>query len=316
MSNQRLSLIVGSFVILCLGGLAVAILTLTSESGLFVKRYQLVAPFGNVQGLLPGAPVWLAGMAVGRVESVTFNELGGEESLVVTLSIDTAVQERIRADSLATIGTIGVLGDSYVEVSVGTLEAQPLQDGDPIQTQTPINLMSMVAKAAGLMEIGGVALESMGELAENLNGVVGDFSEEGGASKAADAVGAVSDIVLAVQAGPGLLHSIVYDEYEGGGVESIEQSLATLEDILDEIANGQGILHTLIFESPDDQDLVMEVLEAGARLNSILAKVDRGEGTLGLFLNDPTVYEDVKILLGGAQRSAVLRTVIGLAVGD
>jgi phospholipid/cholesterol/gamma-HCH transport system substrate-binding protein len=108
----------------------------------------------------------------------------------------------------------------------------------------------------------------------------------------------------------------VYDAYEGGGVESIEQSLATLEDILDEIANGQGILHTLIFESPDDQDLVMEVLEAGARLNSILAKVDRGEGTLGLFLNDPTVYEDVKILLGGAQRSAVLRTVIGLAVGD
>ena len=112
------------------------------------------------------------------------------------------------------------------------------------------------------------------------------------------------------------IHSVVYDQYKGGGVESIERSLATMENILEEVANGQGILHTLIFESPDDQDLVMEVLEAGARLNSILAKVDRGEGSFGMFLNDPTIYEDLKILLGGAQRSAVLRTLIGLAVGE
>jgi phospholipid/cholesterol/gamma-HCH transport system substrate-binding protein len=315
-SNQRLSLIVGSFVILCLGGLAVAILTLTSESGLFVQRYRLVAPFSNVQGLLPGAPVWLSGMAVGRVQSVTFNPLGGEASLAVILSVDKEVQELIRQDSLATIGTIGVLGDSYVEVSIGTLETPELSDGAVINTQSPLNLMSMVGKAADLMETGGVALASIGELAENVNSVVGDFSGEGGAVKAADAIGAVSDIVLAVQEGPGLMHSIVYDRYEGGGVESIERSLATLEDIFDEIANGQGILHTLIFESPDDQDLIMEALEAGARLNSILAKVDRGEGSFGLFLNDPTVYEDVKMLLGGAQRSAVLRRLIRMAAGS
>jgi phospholipid/cholesterol/gamma-HCH transport system substrate-binding protein len=315
-SNQRLSLIVGSFVILCLGGLAFAILTLTSDSGLFVQRYRLVAPFGNVQGLLRGAPVWLAGMQVGRVENVEFYGLEGDASLAVTLSIDVEVQERIREDSLATIGTIGVLGDSYVELSVGTLDFEILQDGAEIKTQTPINLMAMVGKAADLMATGSVALESIGELAENLSGVVGDFSEEEGAKKAVDAITALSEIVLAVQDGNGLLHSVVYDEYLGGGVESIERTLATLEDIMAEIASGNGILHTLIFESPDDQDLIMEALEAGARLNSILAKVDRGEGSFGLFLNDPTVYEDVKILLGGAQRSAVLRAVIGMAVGE
>ncbi len=314
MSNQRLSLIVGSFVILCLGALAVAILTLGSESGLFVKRYRLVAPFGNVQGLIAGAPVWLSGLRVGSVTSVGFNDLGTDAALTAVLSIDSDVQDWIRADSLATIGTIGVLGDSYVEVSVGSLDSPALRDDEQIRTQTPLNLMAMVGRAADLMESADVALDGVAVLATNLNRAVGDFSDEEGARRAADAIGAVSDIVLAIQEGPGLLHSLVYDEYEGGGIKSIEQSLATLEDILDEVANGQGILHTLIFESPDDQDLVMEALEAGARLNSILAKVDRGEGSFGLFLNDPTVYEDLKILLGGAKRSTVLRTLIGMAV--
>ena len=58
---------------------------------------------------------------------------------------------------------------------------------------------------------------------------------------------------------------------------------------------------------------MLEALEAGARLNSILAKVDRGEGTLGLLLNDPTLYEDLKRLIGGAERSALVRSLIRMS---
>ena len=41
--------------------------------------------------------------------------------------------------------------------------------------------------------------------------------------------------------------------------------------------------------------------------------MDRGEGTFGLLLNDPTLYEDIKRLVGGAQRSAVIRTLIRMS---
>jgi phospholipid/cholesterol/gamma-HCH transport system substrate-binding protein len=61
---------------------------------------------------------------------------------------------------------------------------------------------------------------------------------------------------------------------------------------------------------------VLQTLEAGARLNSILAKIDRGEGTFGLMLNDPTLYEDLKLLIEGANRSAVVRTMIHLMATD
>ena len=45
----------------------------------------------------------------------------------------------------------------------------------------------------------------------------------------------------------------------------------------------------------------------------ILEKVDEGEGTFGLLVNDPTLYDDLKSLVGGAQRSLVVRSLIRLS---
>lgn len=100
------------------------------------------------------------------------------------------------------------------------------------------------------------------------------------------------------------------------GVGGASGFAVVLEGILDEVATGSGVLHTLIYEPTTDQDAVMEALEAGARLNNILAKIDSGEGTLGLLLNDTTVYEDLKVLLGGAERSLVVRSLIRLSTDE
>ncbi|NBT58027.1 hypothetical protein EBT16_04505, partial [bacterium] len=47
--------------------------------------------------------------------------------------------------------------------------------------------------------------------------------------------------------------------------------------------------------------------EALSHLDSIMKKIDSGDGTLGSLVNDPTVYEDVKSVLGGAKRSSILK---------
>ena len=306
MNYRRLSLLVGGFVALSLGLLVASILLLSSERGIFTERYRVVARFDNVQGLLGGAPVWLAGKEVGRVETVRFDRLGVTPPIIVVLKIDADVRDRVRADSIATIGTIGLLGDSYVEIGLGSLEAPEIEPGGTIQTESPVNLNAV-------MTAGTVALDEFAVLAENLNRVVEDFAGADGSKKTADAVAAASEIAVAIQEGPGLLHSLVYDQYEGGGIESIERSLAYLEDILDEIRDGQGIFHSLIFQDQEDQDLVAELVSAATRLNSVLEKIDDGDGSIGLLVNDPTVYDDLKLLLNGAQRSLVLRSLISLA---
>ena len=302
--ERRLKLVVGAFVVLCIGIFALAVLSLTAQRGFFDPRYTLVAHFENVLGLQQNAPVWLAGREVGRVERVSFADLGSAEPIEVELRIDIDVQGLIRADSTASVGTIGVLGDSYVEIGIGTLDARLLKDRDEITTLTPVGLGALISKA-------GRALDSIGTLADDVDGMVATLQGGEVGDKLAETTLALSELMIEIRDGDGLLHSIVYDNYEGGG---IERSLASFEAILNEVRTGEGILHELIYKQTDEQDLIIEVLEAGARLNSILEKVDRGEGSLGLLLNDPTLYEDMKILVGGAQRSTVVRSLIRMSI--
>jgi phospholipid/cholesterol/gamma-HCH transport system substrate-binding protein len=308
--DRRLSLTVGGFVLGSLALLAIAILSLSSQQGIWTPRYRLVGYYDNVGGLIPGAAVRLAGTRVGRVESVGFAERpGGGPAVRVVLQVDREVEERIRGDSVAAIATVGLLGDQIVEVSMGTAAAAPLADGDEIRTLSPFDLNIMVSK-------GSEALDSIRDLARNLDEVVGDFRASVGGRRIADTFGSLSDIVLEVREGDGLLHSLVYERYEGSALQSLEGSLAALDAILREVEDGQGVLHSLIYDAPSEQDVVLEVLEAGARLNSILGKMDRGEGTLGLLLNDPTLYEEVKVLVGGANRSTLVRSLVRLVTAD
>lgn len=297
-----------------LGILAVfagVILSLSAERGFWKPRYQLVAYFDNVQGLIEGAPVRLSGKDVGIVEAVAFGAWGSDRPPIrVTLQIDRSVQERIRSDSFATIGTIGLLGDKYVEIAMGTERGSVLLDGQELAARTPLDLEDVLAK-------GTLALDRIVTLTGNVNRVVEDFGERMGGARMAESVAAVADVIDEVQSGDGLLHSLIYDSYEGAGVESIERSLAALEDILEQVREGPGVFHSLLYESVgEDEDVVLEAIEAGARLNRILEKIDEGDGTLGLLVNDPTLYEDLKILLGGARRSLLIRTLIDLSDGE
>lgn len=263
-ADRRLSLVVGGFVLASLLGLAVAVLSLTNEKGFWKPQYRLFAYYDDAQGLMSGAPVWLAGKNVGIVESVKFSPFGGDRpSVQVTLQIDRDVQDRIRADSVASIGTIGLLGDKYIEIRMGTLEAHSLESGAEIKTIEPINLTDVV-------ERGAQAIDNLSELAVNINRIVKDFGDEMGGTNLASALGAVSKMVNEVETGDGLLHNLIYKP-GGKEIEEIDASLARIN-------------------------------EASQHLNQILSKVDEGQGTLGLLVNDPSLYQDLRTVLEDTQR--------------
>jgi phospholipid/cholesterol/gamma-HCH transport system substrate-binding protein len=130
------------------------------------------------------------------------------------------------------------------------------------------------------------------------------------------AVNTASEILMEVQEGDGFLHSLIYDRFEGFQVEGIERSLASLEKILSEIAHGEGPLHRLIYGSEDEEDLLVQSAHVVDNLNRILEKIESGDGTLGLLVNDPSLYHDLQVLLGGAQRSLVVRALLRLSMGN
>lgn len=312
--DARTSLTVGAFVLVALGALALGILSLSAESGLFRAQYRVTAHFTNVLGLLPGAPVWLGGKEIGQVDRIAFVSMSAERPVRVVMRINEDVQDRIRADSHASIGTIGLLGDSYVEISFGTEGAPVLLDGDEIETDNP-------ASMGALMSEGRAALASINELSGSLNNVVKTFADKEGAERAVDAIEAVSEIMIETREGNGLIHSLIFDPYDGAGADEVTAALVTVNEILEQIQTGDGVLHTLIYSPVSDQSILQDVSgalgqvsQAGESLSRILGKLEEGEGTLGLMLNDPTVFEDLKVLLGGAKRSTLLRSMIRMAV--
>ena len=206
----RLSLWVGLFVVASLVVGALAVLFLGARGGILNPRYRLVTYFDDVQGLVGGAPVRLAGRDVGSVEFVSFAPLTGDLPPVrVVMQVDESIQDRVRSDSVARIATIGLLGDKYVEITMGTAFGRVLKDGDELASVSPLDLGSAVAR-------GTEAIDNIATLAENVNRVVAEFGEAMGGQKLATATGSLTAIVSEIQDGDGLLHSLIYDRYEAG----------------------------------------------------------------------------------------------------
>ncbi|NRA03507.1 MAG: MCE family protein [Myxococcales bacterium] len=300
--DRTLQFRLGLFTLVVLLGLAAMILFLTREGGLFIPRTALYADFDNIDGLTVNAPVYLAGNSVGRVKSIYFLAPGAEHAIRTELDMDARVMDRVNADSIATVRTTGLLGDKYVEVTLGSVGGKGLGTGSSLRTEEPPNLNQLADKGVEL-------LDNLIEISASTNAMFEEFGDSMGGRSLAATLELLSQIARDVQEGDGLLHALVYEGDGNRIVRELHTSIRTLNAILSEIQEGEGSLHALIY-SREELKTLERVAAASTRLDSILTKIDEGEGTLGALVNDPTVYEDIKILVGGARRSALVRSLI------
>lgn len=247
---------VGIFVVVILFLFGVGIFAIGSHQKYFQRQYTLLASFSNIKGLIVGAPVRLAGLTVGRVNAILFPDDPGAKTITVDLKINKGVQKRIREDSIASIQTMGLLGDKYVEISLGSSHLEVLPNGARIQSLDPIDLMEYATK--------------LEEAIDAVNTILIDVREISGQ----------------IRGGKGLLHAILYDPAGGELVNNLS------------VASGSA------------DELMKDLSSAVKSVNNIVKKVERGEGSLGGIINDPTVYEDLKVILGGAKRSKTVKGLI------
>ena len=143
MQRKSLDIWVGLFVLL--GALAVMFLALkvgNMSSMSFGPSYTLIARFDNIGGLKPRAPVKSAGVVVGRVESIAFNDKTFQAQ--VTLRLQGEVQ--FPKDSSAKILTSGLLGEQYIGIEPGGDEKN-FAEGDRIKsTQSAIVLENLISQ--------------------------------------------------------------------------------------------------------------------------------------------------------------------------
>ena len=152
LQSKTVETIVGVFIALGLGALLVLALKVSNLSSLYSgPSYEVTAKFQNVGGLKVRSPVKMAGVVIGRVADITFDESTYEA--VATLRIDKQYN-KIPQDSTANIFTSGLLGEQYVSLDPGGSETF-LKNGDNIKlTQSAVVLERLIGqflynKAAG-----------------------------------------------------------------------------------------------------------------------------------------------------------------------
>jgi phospholipid/cholesterol/gamma-HCH transport system substrate-binding protein len=142
--SRAIDVSTGLFVLLGFAAILFLVTQITNrEFSLRSESYRIVAQFENIGGLKAGAPVSMAGVTIGRVESIGYDM--NLFKAVVTLRID-ARYDQIPNDSDAGILTAGLLGGQYVGITPGNSE-DPYRDGDSVEfVQDAIVLESLISK--------------------------------------------------------------------------------------------------------------------------------------------------------------------------
>ena len=296
---------VGILVVAALVIAALAVMTLGGRSGVFTKKYTLYTFMPSVSGLSSGAPVRLAGVDVGTVDEVVFISAAnrdsiaerfsqaygdslGERSLMVRFTVEEDVQEKVTRSSRAKIGTVGLLGDKYLDIDVGDPREPPLTSGDIILNEAPIDYEGLIARAAeGVEELVG-SLEGTRVLVARIN------NGEGTLGKLINDPALYNDwvkltergtnLLTSMETGEGTLPALINDQEL---YEQLVRTTTDLQQLTAQIRQGEGTLGKLV----QDPELYSEIVGTMREGQQLIAEMNGGEGTIAKLVNDPGLYE-------------------------
>jgi len=156
---------------------AVLLLVLTFVVGGYFKKgaNEWKVQFGYLSGLSDSAPVYYAGREVGKVDSIQIIP-GNVRPVLVTVKISNDAY--VRSDSVAYIDTLGMMGEKFIEISVGSQEAPSLAAGKVIEGVDPIPMHVLIRKMNLLADEVSDMTGSLNPLLKATNDVVGGNKEE------------------------------------------------------------------------------------------------------------------------------------------
>ncbi|MBK8172460.1 MAG: MCE family protein [Sandaracinaceae bacterium] len=340
---------VGVFVVAALTIASALIFVLGSRKGMFGAKTPYHAVFSNVGGLRPGSPLRIAGVDVGTVGDV---ELRNDGRIHVELKIGNAYRTLVRNDSIATIGNKGLLGDRLIDVTVG--RGTQLQPGATLRTNEPGDISALMSQAADIVQdarttvqnlrsVTGVLAESgfqndirssthslaqildmtaQGngtfrrvmtdpELANNFNRTIGNIQTM--TNELARTARGIRDVTDEVSHGDGTVHEVIYGQSGAALLRNLASASDEAAQMLAAVRTGDGTVHDLIYENGANE-LIRNANAASGDIRAIIADVRAGRGTLGGLLTDPSIYEDIKRLVGDLDRNEILRALVRYSI--
>ncbi len=282
------NMIVGAFVLMTLIIFLYFIMNYTNELGMFEPRVNIYTTYEQPVGLFPGAAVQLNHVKIGRVTDIHFAEDPTDNTVYVEMVINRDDLQRIGKDARATITTKGLLGDNIINIEAGHPgEKGHIGAGDYVESEEYTGMFGDV---------------DIDEITKRLESILAKI-DEGGLEAISSSVQNISDITGKIKSGEGSIGKLVTEE------KLMNDVAATVADLKETSARLNKIVARI-----EDEEVATKVSElaenlsaTGESLDNIAKSIDEGEGTVGALIKDPTLYEDLKIILQGAKRSKALK---------
>lgn len=354
--ERRLVVRAGLFVGLALILFGFVVLLIGKENRLFDRQVRYHAFFENVEGLKRDSPVWLGGLEVGRVVSITFSPDLGDKKIDVVIEMSKSFAPRVRTDCVARVGGRGVLGDKAIDISLGTAEGDPIPINGAIPSGSSGDLTS-------LLKSGGALMDNLIASSENVRKLTEAFSDPEVAKNLTASVASVRSILGGIERGNGVLHALIYDPKGAAETHRLltkladvstqaERALEQMSLVLEDARTSDGALHALIYDPKagkavgqlgdaageiatllhdartsengaihqlvygDAKNLFQNLGAMSEDLRVITGKIRGGEGTLGALVVDPSVYDDLRTVLGNVKRNKVLQELVRITVSN
>lgn len=272
---------VGIFALAALAVLGLLILNSTGDFNPFQKKIRLKARFATADGLREGGQVHLAGVNIGKVESVRFlppdspetEKLEAILSVVTTLD-GTPITERIRTDSTAQLIATSVVGnDKMINITPGTVKGNSVSENHVLPSSTAISINQ-------LTQTGNDLLGQINKLAIPANEILNKANQ-----------------------GEGTLGKIINDQslYKNldATVGEAKLTMLKIQTILEQVKSGNGSAGKLL----NDPELYNNLNNTITQLEGMSKDLRAGKGTAGKFLTDEALYNDMRQTLKDVKAS-------------
>jgi phospholipid/cholesterol/gamma-HCH transport system substrate-binding protein len=235
--------------------LMVLIFLMSGTGGWFTRKITLKSFFDNAGGLREGAPVRLAGVDIGNVTAMRIVPGKPSTPVEVTMKVSTKYAFDLRKDSVTTLATAGILGETFVDVDSSLAKGAQVADGDSLPGRDQPDVQDVVRASQG-------TLQNMDALLKRLDNIVG-FIESG--------KGSIGKVIYSTE---------LYDR--------LNATVGEFKSLMDDIQSGKGSIGPLL----TSDEAYKKAMAAIDKLNMIVDDLQAGKGSAGKLLKDPELYEN------------------------
>ena len=264
-----------------LGVVALLLITVTvaavgGQAGFFWELYPIKMQFRDVLGLKSGAVVRLSGKDIGRVESVEF----AGEVIEVTCEVSKDVRALITDGSVATVGSLSLLGESMITIKAAPGRT-PVPEWGYVRTSEAGSMTSLTeAATAGLAD----AQKLIADVRAG-RGTLGKLVTDEALYNELNAfIASAGDVTRNLNQGKGTMGKLMNDP---AAYESLRGALTNLEQMTARINSGQGALGRFL----NDEAMARSLSGTMTNLEATTGRLNRGEGTMGKLLTDKELYD-------------------------